>query len=482
MPRTRSSHPISIHSLHPHQLFDRTDLGEVIAVTWLRTRLRAAQPDSGVSLIEVIIAMLVFAIIAVGVGYSTVTILKITDDTRARQVATNLATTAIDAARSIPDPFDIVNLTTTQVVGDTTYTIVRSTSWVETSGADVGCGTGTGTLQAKRVNVTVTWNGMLTTTQPVRSDSLISPDTRINDPARGTIRVSVLGVDGVGEAGVSVTITPTTGGAVLTEQPELTDTDGCSFALKVVPGTYSVTINRSNSVDQNQATSPTKSVVVVAGGSVAAQFQYDYAAQFSVTYASNYPTPVPRFPTNLQTSYLSTYGVSLVNGTPSQVSLHPYSSGYSGIAGTYIAPSQSGAGCVNVDPAAWPAATVGSTALAAGVRQPPVAAPPQGTTSMSIPMGIVSVRHTTTAFLTAVSATAAPAAADPGCATAMTFTFGQVLINGSTVIALPYGSWNLYSHSTANGTRVPITGANLTGLVRSLVGGNVITLDPRNPA
>jgi hypothetical protein len=101
---------------------------------------------------------------------------------------------------------------------------------------------------------------------------------------------------------------------------------------------------------------------------------------------------------------------------------------------------------------------------------------------MSIPMGIVSVRHNTTAFLTAVSATAAPGAADPGCATPMTFTFGQVLINGSTVIALPYGSWNLFSHSTANGTRVPITGSNLTGLVRSLLGGNVITLDPRNPA
>lgn len=449
---------------------------------WLRNRLRAAQPDEGVSLIEVIIAMLVFAIIAVGVGYSTITILKITDDTRARQVATNLATTAIDAARSIPDPFDIVNQTTTQVVGDTTYTIVRSTSWVETSGADVGCGSGSGTLQAKRVNVTVTWNGMLTTTPAVRSDSLIAPDTRINDPARGTIRISVLGVDGVGEAGVGVTIAPTTGGAVLTEQPDATDTDGCSFALKVVPGTYSVTINRSNSVDQSQAASPVKSVVVTAGGSVAAQFQYDYAARFTLTYASNYPTPAPRLPTNLETSYLSSYGVSLISGTPSQVNLHPYSSGYSGVAGKYIAPSGSGAGCVNVDPAAWPAATVGGTPLAAGVRQPPVAAAPQGTVAMSIPMGVISVRHNTTAFLTAVSATASGSAADPGCATAMTYTFGQVLINGSTVIALPYGSWNLFSHSTANGTRVPITGGNLTGLVRSLLGGNVITLDPRNPA
>lgn len=490
MPHLRSSHPIRTlvsdrspahRRFNRTDFFNRTDLGEVIAVTWLRTRLRAAQPDSGVSLIEVIVAMLVFAIIAIGVGYSTVTIVKLTDDTRSRQVATGLATSAIDLARSIEDPFDIVNLTTTQVVGDTTYTIARSTSWVETSGADVGCGTGTGTLQAKRINVTVTWAGMLSTTQPVRSDSLIAPDTRINDPARGTIRISVLGVDGVGEEGVSVTVTPTTGGAVLTEQPDATNADGCSFALKVVPGTYSVTVSRSGSVDQNQNAAPSTSVVVTAGGSVAAQFQYDYAGLYNLIYASNYSGGGLRLPTNLETTFITSAGTSVISGRPSQISLHPYSSGYSGVTGRYIAPSQSSAGCVNVDPAAWPAATVSGTALAAGVREPAVAAPPQGTTTMNIPMGILTVRHTTTAFLTAVSATAPAAAADPGCATAMTLSFGQVLTNGNTVVALPWGSWNLYSHSTANGIRTPIVGGSITTNVRAFLSGNTVTLDPRRP-
>lgn len=448
---------------------------------WLRNRLRAHRADAGVSLIEVIIAMLVFGIIAVGVAYSTITIIKLTDDTRARQVATGLATSAVDAARSFEDPFDIVNLTTTQVVGDTTYTIARSTSWVETSGADVGCGTGTGTLQAKRVNITVTWAGMLTTTPPVRSDTLIAPDTRINDPSRGTIRISVLGVDGVGESGVSVSVTPTSNGAVLTEQPAATNADGCSFALKVVPGTYSVTISRSGSVDQNQASAPSTSVVVTAGGSVAAQFQYDYAGLYNLIYASNYSGGGLKLPTNLETSFITSAGVSVISGRPSQISLHPYSSGYSGVTGRYVAPSQSSAGCVSVDPAAWPAATVSGTALAAGEREPAVAAPAQGTTTMNIPMGIMTVRHNTTAFLTAVSTTAPPAAADPGCATAMTLSFGQVLTNGNTIVALPWGSWNLYSSTTANGTQTPIVGSNIVTNVRAFLSGNTVTLDPRRP-
>lgn len=450
-------------------------------MAWFKNRLARASAEAGVSLIEVMVALTVFAIIALGVGFSTVTIIRITEDTRSREVATSLATTELDLARAVPDPFDVVNGTRTTTVGAKTYTVVRSTSWVETSGADVGCGTGTGTLQSKRVNVTVTWTGMLTTTNPVRTDTLISPDTRINDPSLGTIRVSALNVAGTGSSGVAVNIVPTSQGAALDEQPDNTDTDGCSYALKVTPGTYSVTISRSNSVDTNQSAAPSKTVVVSAGGSVAAQFQYDYAAKFNLVYASNYTGATPKLPDNLDTTYLSTYAAYVDSGRKSQISLHPFTSGYAGMAGKYVAPSQSGAGCINVDPASWPAANVSGVDLAAGVRTAPVAAAPQAQVTMNIPMGVVTVKHNTTAFLTAVSATAGPGAADPGCATPMTYTFGQVLINGDTVVALPYGSWNLYSSATANGTKTVISGTNLVSNVLGLISGNVITLDPRQP-
>ncbi len=448
----------------------------------IRKLIEKARADEGMSLIEVIVALMVFAVISLGVGYSTITILKMTEDTRARQVATNLASSEIDIARGVEDPFDIVNATKTTVVSGVTYTIVRSTSWVETNGADVACGTGTGTLQSKRVNITVTWTGMLTTTQPVRSDTLISPDERINDPSLGTIRVSVLTVAGTGSAGVSVTVTPTSGGSALAAQPDATDTDGCSFALKVAPGTYSVTINRANSVDTTQATSPSKSVVVTAGGSVAALFQYDYAATFNLTYAASGQL----LPTNLDTTFLSTYGAYVVSaGAKTQALLHPVPSGYAGIAGKYIAPVQGNAGCINVDPASWPEATVNGKLMAAGVRTASVAAAPQGSVGMAIPMGAVNVTMPSNAYLFAVSVAGPAGASDPGCAAAPTYNFG--LVSGTKAIALPYGSWVLYYGSNANGSgkiavpsaNVGIVGGLLGGVVSILGGTTTITLDPR---
>ncbi|MCU1579258.1 MAG: hypothetical protein JWP19_1462 [Rhodoglobus sp.] len=447
----------------------------------IRALMNRASSDEGLSLVEVVVALMVFSLIALGVGYSTITIVKITEDTRSRQVATNLATSEIDSARAVADPFDIVNGSYTSVVGGTTFTVNRSTSWVATSGSDVGCGSGTGTLQAKRVNVTVTWTGILSTTPPVRTDTLISPDDRINDPTLGTIRVSVLSVAGTGSSGVHVTIVPTSTGAALTEPPDNTDTDGCSYALKVTPGTYSVTLSRSNSIDSAQVGSPVKSVTVTAGGSVATQFQYDYAAQFNLIYAGN--ASGVKVPTNLDTTYISSYGTYVDSGTKSQISLHPFPSGYAGVAGKYVAPSTSApAGCVSVDPAAWPAATVNGVSLAAGVRQPPVAAAPQGQVTMNIPMGLATVKYSGGAYLFAISATATAAAGDPGCGVSMTYAYGNVLVNGTITAALPYGSWTLYSSSSSSGstkTAIPVSSLGLVSGTLGYLSGNVITVDPR---
>jgi len=58
----------------------------------IRALLKRTSSDEGLSLVEVVVALMVFSLIALGVGYSTITIVKITEDTRSRQVATNLAT------------------------------------------------------------------------------------------------------------------------------------------------------------------------------------------------------------------------------------------------------------------------------------------------------------------------------------------------------------------------------------------------------
>lgn len=449
----------------------------------IRARLAKAGDDEGMSLIEVVVALMVFTVIALGVGASSLTILRMTEDTRARQVASNLATSELDAVRGLQDPFKVPNDSREVVVSGVTYTIARSTSWVDTSGADVGCGTGTGLLKSKRVNVEVTWAGMLSTTKPVRSDTLISPENRINDPNLGTIRISVLNAGGTGFSGVNVTIAPVSGstGAALDEQPAKTDSDGCSFALKVKPGSYTVTIARTGAVSTTHATTSSSVVTVAAGGSVAVPFQYDLASTFTLNYANNYVGPVPKLPTDLHTTYFASSGSYVEAGRKAQTSLFPVTSGYVGIAGKYLAPVPGSGGCVSVDPLSWSQGTVGAVAVADGARPAATPATADTVTPMGIPMGVVTVKAGAVGFLTAVSAAPPAGLGDPGCATPMTYSFGSVLINGSTTIALPFGSWTLSSSTTQSGTKNTIVGGNITLNTLGTVTGNTVTLDPRLP-
>jgi prepilin-type N-terminal cleavage/methylation domain-containing protein len=103
--------------------------------------------DDGFTIIEVMVAMMIFAIIFLGVAYSTVTTLRMTADTKSREVAANLAAAEIDAVRAIGDPFRVQTTSYTQTVDGIEYSVKRKTGWVSASGTTDGCGSGTGTLQ-----------------------------------------------------------------------------------------------------------------------------------------------------------------------------------------------------------------------------------------------------------------------------------------------------------------------------------------------
>ena len=73
----------------------------------LRTRLDDSRNDAGLTLIEVVVALMLLGIVAVGVGYSLASILKLTQDARSREVAIGLAAEVIDDSRSIENVFDV---------------------------------------------------------------------------------------------------------------------------------------------------------------------------------------------------------------------------------------------------------------------------------------------------------------------------------------------------------------------------------------
>ncbi|HEY4267023.1 MAG TPA: prepilin-type N-terminal cleavage/methylation domain-containing protein [Galbitalea sp.] len=449
------------------------------------------EPDSGLSLIEVVIAMMVFAIIATGVAYSLVATLHTAKDGKGREVALNLAAQQIDADRAVSDIFSSdlnSGSRTVRVPGDSTvYTVKSSISWVTSNGTAANCGAGSGTLQFKQVNVTVTWPGMIAS-NPVRADTIIAPQTTINDPTLGTILVSVKDKDGIGVPGVAITTTPSTGTTV-----PVTDADGCSYILKVPPGTYSVNASLSGYIDGSQSTNPSSGPKVVTAGSVTpAGFSMDQSGSLVVNYASNYSGTV-NLPTNLLTSFSSTIGgvdqLALPAGGPTSGNaytypLYPYSS-YTVNAGGFLPATQASAGCLDVDPTLWPDGTV------AGKNVTAPAAPTSTVTAgqslpLNVPMGVVTLTVSTSSrYYSATTVTPASSTGDPGCAPSVTYNFGSIKppSSGKIVVALPYGTYSFKSGSqTTNlaalaGSKVAAT-TGTTGVLN----GNNMTLDPREPA
>lgn len=458
--------------------------------------MRRTTGDGGFTLIETVVAMLVFAILSSGVVASTITISRMTADNRSRIVATDLAAQATDAVRLAGDPFTVYSGTTTQSVGGRTYTVARTATWVGSSGTDATCGSATN-LQYKRITVTVTWPGMAVTTQPVRSDTLLASTTKVTDASTGAILVSVLDSTGAPVSGVSVVIAPGSTGTALTSQPGATDADGCTYATQVSPGTYTVTASRTGYRDNKQAASSASTVPVTAGSTVTAAFQYDAAAAFTIVHAANAPSvtsATPLLPTNLQTTLLPVGGTStvypaLTSNAATSASVWPLSTGYTAIAGA-LTDVSGNTTCASFDPGAWPAGMSGATSLPAGARAAgaSASATPGGSASVREQMGILSVTASAAGTLTATPAnpTTTTTGGNPGCASNATttpLTFGSVLVNGTVTIALPYGAWTLSSSSATALTRAtPLS--NFVGNTSPVAATGspktiAVTLDPR---
>ncbi|GIG35117.1 type IV pilus modification PilV family protein [Cellulomonas pakistanensis] len=448
----------------------------------IRQRLRQ-HDDAGVTLVEVIVAMMIFALVSTGFVYTMLSVLSLTRDSRSRGVAANLAAEEIDLARDAEDLFDLVDESRAVELNGDTFQVVRRASWVTDPDEEFSCGGAgglgggdSGQLRYKRISVEVTWGGMRSGTEPVRSTTVINPDQRLNDPNLGTIIVSVLDGAGLGSQGISIGASPSVGSVI-----SATDAQGCTYVLKVPPDDYTISVSRSGYIDSSQNTTSSQAVTVVGGQSATVGFQYDRAATFTTTLAANAPAGTAvRVPTNLQTTFANTYGTfgrtpSSGGGTLTQrFPLHPFSSGYEVFAGT----------CVAADPLQWPEEVVGSQTFRAD-RQPAVAATPGGAASTGVAMGIVTVRggSSSVSHLKAVSVNPTTPGL-PGCASTQTLAFGDVIRTGSGTIALPYGTWQLYrGGSGAQNTPVPAADIQPTVPAKpertTVAPDGKVTLDPR---
>lgn len=446
-------------------------------------RLRAArESDEGFSIIEVMVAMTVFAMIAAGVAAGIVSTMYLTQDNRSREAALNLANQALDAARSTKDVFTLDDDTSSQRVGNQDYTIKQTTNWINSDGSDNSCGAGSGVLAYKRVAITVSWtSGTSPRQKNVVLDSLIAPSSAVSSATASTIVVGVRTATGGPNTGVAVTITPVSGGATsLSNPPAATDTNGCSYAVGVTPGTYKVSISKAGNVDKVGVTSPDSSVATTAGGVGSASFLYDQGVTVTAGPPLNLKDGVTaKLPTSMPMTYRYDDTVRIVSTT--SATLFPYQ--WTAIAGGYSAD------CRNVDPTAWPTAanlTTSPNIFNASDGSTPGYNPTTATAATSrAPMGVFNVKMSglDTVLVATVKNTAAVPNGDPGCSPSTTYYFTGMSAASATAVALPFGTWTLRGSTSILGvlstnSQTVSSNPNVTNLKVS-TSGNVVTLDPR---
>lgn len=465
--------------------------------------LRPAAPaerDAGFSLVEVIVAMMIFAIISVGVAYSITNSLVITRESRAREVALNLAEQDLDLMRSQTDWAKVATArNTTVVVAGTSFVVDRVVKTVpggtgtdtDACGAPAGpLGAGsTGTVQFKSVVTTVSPVGQRAFVSDARADTVIAPPSRINDPEKGTVIVSVTGASGTGTKGVvpSVTVAASANGATaLTAQPAATDAGGCTYAYKVKPGNYVVSLATAGYVSNAQLATPSIPITVTAGKSSTAKFAYDAAATYSITYASNRPADqaVPALPSGLVTTFagsgVETLQTSVATtGLVGQQRLYPIG-GYSVVAGP------SSPFCKSPDPGNWTTPVVGTTPGAPPAGAVGRAVTPSVPGQAPVEMGVVQLKNQTLRATVTATLQTTGAAGDPGCASSTTaapvrYTF-PVGSGGVSTVALPFGTWK-FTSSLAGVISVGVSSNDVTLLTPgSKPGSDLVVLDPRKVA
>lgn len=239
--------------------------------------------DEGVSLVETVVAMAVFAVVATVSAGLLGQALRVTRSNDQRVVAANLAAQHIEQLRSLR-ALDIPDGAQSQdvPVGSTVYTVTRNANYVSSGTSASLCTGSDNALAFKLVTVTVTWPDMRGV-KPVRSDTLRALGLGADgaDTSRGTAAVALQTAAGGPFAGVVVTVSPAPpSGATRT-----TGLDGCAVFSGLAPGTYTASVNQPDHTGRLGDQAVTLPAFSVAAGQVTRTTQpYDRAGALRATF------------------------------------------------------------------------------------------------------------------------------------------------------------------------------------------------------
>jgi hypothetical protein len=275
--------------------------------------------------------------------------------------------------------------------------------------------------------VSVFWSDMRGVA-PAKSSTILSPPVGSFDPDNGHIAVKVFSSTADPLVGVPVTVTD--GSFTATES---TTSTGCAFFAFMAPETYTVTLGAVGYVDRQGSPTASQITGVTSGATSSVAFDYDRAASLTLSLTpangGSFPSALPISVGN--TGLLPT-GSKAFAGTGAirtLGNLFPYQAGYAAWAGD----------CADADPegedgsgiAYWEGAT----------RDAVYETSPGGTASGSVTLPTVEVRYGDISASSGTQDIVAVHDADNGCPSGRQYTVATFSGPGSTLVALPYGTW-----------------------------------------
>lgn len=423
----------------------------------------AGNAEAGITLLELVIALSVFAILSGSVAAVAGSGLGLARNNRDRSIAANLASEDIDAVNQMSFAALVAQegsvVTKTRTVGSESYTVKRDVGWQSTqSGTSICSYTAGGSTSSwiLGVNTTVTWPAMSTPAAAAVATTAVSPPVGFSPGTNlGSVPVTVRDAAGNPVSGISVSATD--GGS--NSYSEYTDASGCAFLL-VAPSTYTLSLGTANYVDRQGNANPSAVFSISAGSNVAVAFDYDHPGSLVVGASAPDSASAPiGLPTTLAYQFFQPAGTK----TYASAGVPPFTVG-----GLFPDSYKAWFGdCADADPQYWPSGSrISPVSIGSGASAP--ATVPLGAVRVSLTVGgLASSGATVTAKHDATSGAACPT----GSPSTAGYALGTTAADGTLESALPWGRWVLTIVPSGRGatTRSVTIDAGVSGAVNTAV-------------
>jgi prepilin-type N-terminal cleavage/methylation domain-containing protein len=378
----------------------------------LRRGLVRRGDESGFTLIELVVALFLLALLMSASLYSVMQGMKLSRDEQSRQVAANLTSAVLQSAESTAlstDGFTTLSQAVTTPVATNrsesgvTYNSVETGEWESQGQSGSVCATGTNVALILRLNVTTSWGYA---GQSVQESTLLAPPNGSFSSSDGALPVLVEQSDGSGEPGATVTVIPT--GSTSGSQASITTgSDGCAFFAQLPPGTYNVTVNSPTGVGIDEESTYEVDGLTINAGQLGQTIDvfYETSGYIAWSWSATNPPPASGMPISIGNPSQGLTDNMFEFASPAAMLTPVYPSTYTVFAGSCTDADPNGETSGSNPQPFYPPATYPNIAASATVTSSQIA-------SVSVPLYPLDVQVQPSGGVSA-SAANSPPASDP---------------------------------------------------------------------